>query len=64
LRGLIVSAGLLQYLLAPLLVGLASVHLARRESAMQRFLALGSGVVGLAALSLALYRGYYSSLGW
>jgi hypothetical protein len=64
LRGLIMSAGLLQYLFASLVVGLAIFHISRRESGRRRWLAFCSGVVALTALSLALYRGYYTSLGW
>ena len=64
LRGLIIRVGLFQYLLAPLVVGLAAFHVARRDSATRRSLAACSGVVGLVALSMAFYRGYFSSLGW
>jgi hypothetical protein len=64
LRGLIMSAGLLQYLFAPAVVGLAAFHLSQRGPTQRRWTAVCAGAVGLAALSLALYRGYYSSLGW
>jgi hypothetical protein len=64
LRGLVSSIGLLQYLFAPLVAGLAAFHLSRREPAARRLLAACSGVVGIAALGLAFYRGYFSSLGW
>ena len=63
LRELIGGIGLLQYLFAPLLVGLSVFHLARRESATRRVIAMCGGAVGLAALALAFYRGYFSSLG-
>jgi len=64
LRGLITSVGLFQYVFAPLVVGLAAFHLGRRDSAMRRWLATFSGIIGLVALSFAFYRGYFSSLGW
>jgi len=64
LRGLVGNVGLLQYLFAPLLVGLAAFHSARRDSAMRRCLAVSSGILGLVALSFALYRAYLPSLGW
>ena len=63
LRKLVSTVGLWQYLFAPLLLALAGIHMARRHTAWQWWLGLGSGVVGLGALSLALYRGYFSSLG-
>src|SRR5437867_350241 len=43
LRGLIMSAGLLQYLFAPIVVGLAAFHLSRRGSAQRRWLAASAG---------------------
>jgi hypothetical protein len=64
LRRLVSSIGLLQYLFAPLVVGLSALHLVRRESGKRRIVVACSGVVGLAALILAFYRGYFSSLGW
>ena len=64
LRGLVTNVGLPQYVFAPLVVGLSAFYLSDRESATRRLLSACSGVVGLAALSLAFYRGYWSSLGW
>lgn len=63
LRTLVSTVGLCQYLLAPPLLALAGIHMARRHTAWQRWLGIGSGVAGLGALVLALYRGYFSSLG-
>ena len=63
LRTLVSTVGLCQYLLAPLLLALAAVHITRRNTPWQRWLGIGSAAVGLAALSLALHRGYFSSLG-
>jgi hypothetical protein len=63
LRGLVSTVGLFQYLLAPLLMAPAAIHATRRNTPWRRWLALGSGAVGLIALSLAFYRGYFSSLG-
>ena len=64
LSRLVEGAGFLQYVLAPLLIGLAVVSGFRSKSAFQSCLAASSGIVGLAALGFALYRGYFSSLGW
>lgn len=63
LRTLVSTVGLCQYLLAPLVVALAGIHITRRNTPWQRWLGIGSAAVGLVALSLALYRGYFSSLG-
>jgi hypothetical protein len=64
LREMVTSVGVLQYLFAPLVVVVAAFHLVSRDSKMRRCLAAGSGIVGLGALGLAFYRGYFSSLGW
>jgi hypothetical protein len=64
LRGLVIGAGLLQYLFAPAVLGLAALHILRRDSAQRRWAAAFAGLVSLTALVLAFYRGYYSSLGW
>jgi hypothetical protein len=63
LRALVSSVGLCQYVLAPLLLALAAIHIVRPNTSSQRWLGLGSAVVALAALSLAFYQGYFSSLG-
>jgi hypothetical protein len=63
LRGLVSTVGLLQYLLAPLLMALAAIHVTRRSTPLRRWLGISSGVAGLITLSLAFYRGYFSSLG-
>ena len=63
LRGLVSTIGPLQYLLAPLLMALAPIYLTGRSTLSRRWLGVSSGVVGIVALSLALYRGYFSSLG-
>lgn len=64
LRELVSGIGLLQYLLAPLVVGLSSYHFSRRDSAARRLLASCCGVIGIVSMALAFYRGYFSSLGW
>jgi len=63
LRGLVSTVGLWQYLLAPMLMALAADQVARGSTPLRRWLGISSGVVGLLALSLAFYRGYFSSLG-
>lgn len=63
LRILVSTVGLCQYLLAPLLIGLAAIPITRNNTPWQRWLGIGSAAVGLVALSLAFYRGYFSSLG-
>jgi hypothetical protein len=63
LRTLVSTVGLCQYLLAPLLLAPAAVHLTRRNRPWQRWLGIGSAGVGLVTLGLALQRGYFSSLG-
>jgi hypothetical protein len=63
LRTLASTVGLCQYLLAPLLLALAAVHVTRRNRSWQRWLGIGSAAIGLVALGLALPRGYFSSLG-
>jgi hypothetical protein len=63
LRGVVQTLGLLQYLLAPLLLILAvAVSLRSRELRTKRAGAV-CAVVALIAVSLMLYRGYYQSLG-
>jgi hypothetical protein len=63
LHGLIQTIGLLQYLLAPLLVCAATYILSRRSPATFRWIAVLGIAVGLVALGLAFYRGYLHSLG-
>ena len=63
LRGLVQGIGLLQYLLAPLLIGMSVIPLVMRTSATHRFWAMSSLIVGVVALGLAFYRGYFTSLG-
>ena len=63
LRTLVSTVGLCQYLLAPVLMALASIHITRRDRLWQRWLSIVSALLALVALSLAFYRGYFSSLG-
>lgn len=60
LRALIKSVGLLQYPLSISAISLAVFHLASRRSIL---LAAFGVVLGVIALGIAMYRGYYSSLG-
>jgi hypothetical protein len=62
---LVAPAGLLQYVLAPLVVGLAIFHFATSSGHPgRRGISCVAGAVAVVALGLALYRGYYWSLGW
>ena len=63
LHGLVSGIGLLQYLLAPSVVALGVAQsVTTRRVAFRRFGACAA-IVGMAAWALALYRGYFSSLG-
>ncbi len=64
LRGLVGGVGLLQYIVAPILIGLSAFYFTRHESASHRIIAVFGTLMGLAALGLAFYRGYFTSLGW
>lgn len=64
LRELVMSIGLLQYVFAPILLSSGYYFLFHRSSKMRVFLGAFCGIVGVSALILAVYRGYYSSLGW
>lgn len=64
LREAVATFGQLQYLVALLLLALSALELRRSADVWGRALA-GSGVtVAIGALGLAVYRGYFSSLGW
>lgn len=60
LRAMIKGIGLLQYPLSILLISLAMFHLTTRRSILPAAFGAMTGVI---ALGLAVYRGYYSSLG-
>jgi hypothetical protein len=63
LRGLIEVTGLLQYPLAMLLAGLAVWQLSKRGIKTDKRVVVCCLVVSLVALAMAVYRGYYTSLG-
>ena len=64
LRGLVGTWGLLQYVLAPLLLMIAVIiFLKSRRSWLTMAATLGVVVASL-AISLAFYREYFPSLGW
>jgi hypothetical protein len=63
LRRLVAGVGLWQYALAPMVILLAAWHVVRGTTATARWTAALCGVIGLLALALAFYRGYFSSLG-
>lgn len=64
LRGLVTRVGLPQYFLAPALISLATFCFVMATSRGPRLLAGASIVIGLVSWLLALYREYFSSLGW
>ncbi len=64
LRALVQTLGLLQYLLAPLLLILAIPVLWKSRKAWVRLGAALSLIASTIAISLMLYREYYQSLGW
>jgi len=64
LRGLVATFGLLQYLLAPLLLIFAIMMLLKSSRSWVKIGATLSLVVSTIAMSLMFYREYYESLGW
>jgi hypothetical protein len=64
LRGLVERVGLPQYLLAPALIALAGFCFATTKARGQRLLAVAGIAIGVITWLLALYRGYFTSLGW
>ena len=64
LRGLVSGYGLWQYPLTLLLVLSSICICVRTASMLRRGTAICMGLIGLVALGLAIYRGYFPSLGW
>jgi hypothetical protein len=64
LRALVETLGLLQYLLAPLLLIFAIIVLLKLTRSWVQIGATLSLVASMIAMSLMLYREYYQSLGW
>ena len=64
LRNFVQTAGLLQYLLAPLLLILSIVVALKSMRPWARATGVVSGAVAVIAITLMLYREYYQSLGW
>jgi hypothetical protein len=64
LRGLVETFGLLQYLLAPLLLIFAIIVFLKSSRSSLKVGATLSLVVSIISISLMLYRQYYQSLGW
>jgi hypothetical protein len=64
LRDLVATFGLLQYLLAPLLLIFAIVVLLKSSRSWAKICVTLSLVVSTIAISRMLYREYYQSLGW
>ena len=64
LRALVEKLGLLQYLLAPLLLIFAIIMLLKSSKSWFKIGATFSLLTSTIAISLMLYREYYQSLGW
>ncbi|HEV2693097.1 MAG TPA: hypothetical protein VG347_09410 [Verrucomicrobiae bacterium] len=62
LRELVNGIGLFQYLLAPLVIGLSAFVFVRKGPHTHHIVAIFTMAIGLAALGLAFYRDYLSSL--
>ena len=63
LRAIVATFGLMQYLLAPLLLTLAVLTVVRTRSGWVRLVGSCCSLIALFALTLMYYRGYYTSLG-
>jgi hypothetical protein len=63
LRAMVESYGLAQYIFAPLLFFLGLFQFANVKSCGRQATAVACAIVGAAAFLLAMYRGYFSSLG-
>ena len=64
LRGMIQTIGLLQYVLAPILMALSFVSYCVFKCTRAQVIAIFSGASGCVGIGLALYRGYLPALGW
>ena len=64
LRAVVATLGLLQYLLAPLLLMFAIIVLLKSSRSWVKIGATLTLVASTIAISLMMYRGYYQSLGW
>lgn len=63
LRGLVQTYGLMQYLLAPLLLIISVLVLFNSRRSWMKIAATMTLIVAVVAIHLTFYRGYYSSLG-
>ncbi|MCM3869726.1 MAG: hypothetical protein ND895_03360 [Pyrinomonadaceae bacterium] len=64
LREVVATFGLMQYLIAPLLLMLTVLTVGRTKSGWGRLVGCFSLVIALFALTLMYYREYYTSLGY
>ena len=64
LRQTVSTLGLVQYLIVPLLLALSLFQGLKSRTRWVRTIAIASGLIGLFALTMMYYRGYYSSLGY
>ena len=64
LRKVVATFGLMQYLLAPLLLALSILVVVRTKSRRAQLAGSFCCMIALLALTLMYYRGYYSSLGY
>jgi hypothetical protein len=64
LRQTVGTFGLAQYLVVPSLLGLSLFQGFKSRARWIRTIAIGCCLIGLFALTMMYYRGYYSSLGY
>ena len=64
LRQTVGTFGLVQYLAVPLLLALSLFQGFKSRARWVRTIAIGCCLIGLFALTMMYYRGYYSSLGY
>lgn len=64
LRSAVESIGLIQYLLASILLGLSVLMIVKKSTHSVRIFGSALMAISTIALCLCVYRGYFTSLGW
>ena len=64
LRGVVEPYGLMQYVMAPLLLAIAALVVLKEKIGWAKVIGATGVVVAVVALWLMFYREYFSSLGW
>ena len=64
LKSLVSGMGLLQYILAPLLLVVSIVLIIKADKAVFRFVGVISAPIACVAIYFMFYREYFTSLGW